>query len=48
MKKKEEPKINTANRYCHNCRMNFGGICERDGHRVAQYEWCGFWEGRRQ
>lgn len=40
----KQEKTSTANRYCHNCLRNFGGVCERDGHKVAQYEWCRHWE----
>ena len=40
----KQEKTSTANRYCHNCLWNFGGVCERDGHKVAQYEWCRHWE----
>ena len=46
MEKQEKPTTNTANRYCHNCLRNFGGVCERDGHAVAQYEWCRHWGER--
>ena len=47
MEKQEKPTTNTANRYCHNCRMNWGGVCKRDGHKVMQYEWCRHWEERK-
>lgn len=46
MEKQEKPTTNTANRYCHNCLHNWGSVCERDGHKVAQYEWCRHWEER--
>lgn len=36
------------NRYCHNCLHNWGSVCERDGHKVAQYEWCRHWEERNE
>lgn len=48
MEKQEKPTTNTANRYCHNCLHNWGSACERDGHKVAQYEWCRHWEERNE
>ena len=48
MEKQEKTKIGTANRYCHNCLHNRGSVCERDGHKVAQYEWCRHWEEREE
>ena len=46
MKTQGEPKTGTANCYYHNCSSNFGGICERDGHKTVQYEWYRHWEER--
>lgn len=43
---KKQDKTSTANRYCHNCQSNWGGVCDRYGHKVAQYEWCRHWEER--
>ena len=48
MEKQEKPTTNTANRYCHNCLHNWGSVCELDGHKVAQYEWCRHWEERNE
>ena len=48
MEKQEKPTTNTANRYCHNCLHNWGSVCERDGHKVAQYEWCRHREERNE
>ena len=37
MEKQTKKRTFQPNRYCHNCRMNWGGVCELDGHKVMQY-----------
>ncbi len=32
--------------YCYTCKHNAGGVCEIDGDRVMNYEWCMHWDGR--
>ena len=46
MEKQEE--LLQCNRHCSNCKSNFGGVCERDGHKVSNYEWCRHWEERNE
>ena len=37
MEKQTKKRTFQPNRYCHNCLHNWGSVCERDGHKVAQY-----------